>query len=247
MALTRLDKLLAQSGERSRSDSARRIREGLVTVDGEVIRDPARKADAARSVILLDGRTIADEPYQYVMLHKPAGVLTAARDHNAETVMDLLPAVMRARDVMPVGRLDKDTTGLLLLTSDGTLTHRLLAPKTHVWKEYLVTVGGPLSDAHTAAFARGISLHEFRALPAELHIVYASAEESRAVVRLREGKFHQVKRMFAALDLQVTALHRQAFGPLQLDVEPGEYRLLTRNEIEALYGAAQMNRDERNG
>ena len=197
-----------------------------------MICDPAHKADAAHSVVLLDGRRIADEPYQYVLLHKPAGVLTAARDRGAATVMDLLPAAMRARDVMPVGRLDKDTTGLLLLTSDGLLAHRLLSPKTHVWKEYHATVDGLLCGEHADAFAQGIVLHDFRALPAELRIVSASLQESRAVVRLREGKFHQVKRMFAALGLQVTELHRQAFGPLQLDVEPGAYRLLSRKEIE---------------
>ncbi len=245
MALQRLDKLLAQSGERTRSEAVKLIRAGLVCVDGVREKNPAHKIDAAHSAVTLEGRRIQDTPYQYAVLHKPAGMLTTARDHNAPTVMDLLPTPMRARDVMPVGRLDKDTTGLLLLTSDGTLAHRLLSPKTHVWKEYIATVDGLLTDAHVAAFLQGISLRDFLALPAELRIVSASAQESRAVVRLREGKFHQVKRMFAALGFEVTSLHRQAFGPLRLDIPLGEYRMLDDTEIDALYAAVRMDRNGR--
>ncbi|MFH1513587.1 MAG: pseudouridine synthase [Bacillota bacterium] len=247
MAFQRLDKLVSQSGERTRSEAGKLIRAGLVCVDGVCVKNPAHKADAAHSAVMLDGRQILDSPYQYAILHKPAGILTAARDKNAPTVMDLLPAPMRARDVMPVGRLDKDTTGLLLLTNDGTLAHRLLSPKTHVWKEYLAAVDGLLTDAHAAAFQQGIPLRDLQALPAELRIVSASERESRAVVRLREGKFHQVKRMFAALKLEVTSLHRQAFGPLRLDIPLGEYRMLDDTEIKALYAAARMDGDGRHG
>ncbi|MBE0600960.1 MAG: rRNA pseudouridine synthase [Firmicutes bacterium] len=243
MGTARLDKLLAQSGERSRSEAARLIRAGRVTVDGAVRTDPASKADAEQCEVCLDGQRIQDAPYQYLMLHKPAGILTAARDRSAQTVMDLLPKAMQARGVLPVGRLDKDTTGLLLFTSDGQLSHRLLSPKTHVWKEYLVTVDGALKEEHRALFSQGVPLKEFTALPAELLIISASPGESRAMVRLREGKFHQVKRMFAALSLQVTALHRQAFGPLTLHVPPGEYRMLRMDEIRALYRAAAMDGD----
>ncbi len=243
MGTARLDKLLAQSGERSRSEAARLIRAGRVSVDGAVRTDPASKADAVQSEVCLDGQRILDTPYQYLMLHKPAGILTAARDRSVKTVMDLLPNAMRARNVMPVGRLDKDTTGLLLFTSDGQLSHRLLSPKTHVWKEYAVTVDGELTEEHKALFLQGVPLREFTALPAELVIINASAGESRAVVRLREGKFHQVKRMFAALSMQVTALHRQAFGPLILDIPPGEYRVLSGDEMDALYRAADLDRD----
>jgi len=247
MALYRLDKILSQSGERSRSEAAKLIRAGLVSVDGATVQNPAYKADAALSVVLLGGQRVSDAPFQYVMLHKPAGILTAARDRRAATVMDLLPQAMRARDVMPVGRLDKDTSGLLLLTSDGTLAHRLLSPKFHVWKEYLATVEGLLTEADAQAFAQGIALNDFQTLPAELAIECAAADESRAAVRLREGKYHQVKRMFAALGHPVTALHRRAFGPLQLDVAQGEYRALREAEIEALYAAAGMDREGRHG
>lgn len=247
MGASRLDKLLAQSGERTRSEAGRLIRAGRVSVDGTVRRDPAAKADAEQSIVCLDGQRILDKPFQYLMLHKPAGILTAARDRSAPTVMDLMPKAMRARDVMPVGRLDKDTTGLLLFVSDGQLAHRLLAPKTHVWKEYLVTVDGALTEGHEALFRRGVPLTDFTALPAELAVICASPGESRAVVRLREGKYHQVKRMFAALSMRVTALHRQAFGPLELDIPVGGYRALRGDEIAALYLAADMDGEARHG
>lgn len=247
MALSRLDKIISQSGERTRSEAAKLIHAGLVSVDGARVVNPAQKTDTARCVVLFMGQRILDAPYQYAMLHKPAGVLTAARDRKAETVMSLLSQSMRARDVMPVGRLDKDTTGLLLCTSDGLLSHRLLSPETHVWKEYLVTVDGPISEESAAVFARGMPLHDFTALPAELRVLHTSAEESRVVVRLREGKYHQVKRMFLALGLQVTALHRQAFGPLTLDIPLGTYRTLSDTEIESLYAAAAMDWEGQHG
>lgn len=238
MALIRLDKLLSQSGERTRSESAKLIRSGCVTVEGTLSRDPAMKVDGAKSEILLKGQPITDEPFQYILFHKPAGVLTAARDRNAQTVMDLVPEALRKRDVLPVGRLDKDTTGLLLLTNDGELAHRLLAPKRHVWKEYVATVDGSLSQADADAFARGMTLSDFIAKPAELLVLDSTPEQSSAVVRLAEGKFHQVKRMFAARGREVLTLHRQGFGPLRLDVEIGAWRALTQNELAALRSAA---------
>ena len=247
MALIRLDKLLSQSGERSRSEAVKLIRAGRVTVDGIAVQNPAYKVDTAQTAVALDGQPLRDAPYQTVMLHKPAGVVCAVRDRADTTVMDLLPKAMRLRDVMPVGRLDKDTTGLLLLTSDGTLAHRLLSPKAHVWKEYRATVDGRLTQKDVQAFKQGVPLRDFTALPAELVIESASQTESRAIVRIREGKFHQVKRMFGALDLQVTALERRAFGPLTLDIPQGEYRLVTPHELEALYTAVQMDGEGRHG
>ena len=247
MALLRLDKLLSQSGDLSRAEAGKLIRAGLVSVDGDCVKNPSGKADAEQSVVLLRGRRIGYTPYQYLMVNKPAGMVTAARDRSSDTVMRLVPQSMQARDVMPVGRLDKDTTGLLLFTNNGTLAHRLLSPKRHVWKEYLVTVDGLLTMADITAFASGVMLQDFTAKPAELTILSASAAESQAVVRLREGKFHQVKRMFAARDLQVTALHRQSFGPLTLDIPCGRTRTLQTNEIQALYNAAQMDWEGQHG
>jgi len=238
VAPIRLDKLLAQSGERSRADAAKLLRAGRVTVNGQTERDSARKVDAACEVAL-DGQPVRNEPFRYYMLHKPAGVLTAARDRSAGTVMDLVPEALARRGVLPVGRLDKDTTGLLLMTNDGALAHRLLSPKRHVWKEYLARVDGPLTNGDTAAFAAGVMLADFTAKPAELTILESGPSESLAVVRLSEGKYHQVKRMFAARGREVLALHRQAFGPLRLSVEAGEYRRLTGAEVEALRRATE--------
>ncbi len=247
MAATRLDKLLAQTGERSRSDAGKLIRAGHVTVDGAVQRNPAFKADTEAAAVCLDGQRLTDTPFQYLMLHKPAGLLTAARDRKAQTVMELLPPAALIRGVMPVGRLDKDTTGLLLFTNDGQLNHRLLAPKTHVWKEYLVTVDGELTVEHCALFREGIALKDFTALSAELLIEEASPVMSRAVVRIREGKYHQIKRMVSKLGLQVAALHRQAFGPIALDIPCGQYRALREDEVAALHSAAWMDKDENHG
>lgn len=226
---------MALSGERSRTEAARAVRGGLVRVNGCVVRDPAMKL-AASDEVTLSGASVADSSSQYYLLYKPAGVLTAARDSRAATVMDLLPEALKRRNVLPVGRLDKDTTGLLLLTNDGALAHRLLSPKSHVWKQYLATVQGALNGEDACAFAAGMTLSDFVTKPARLKILWAREDESAALVELREGKFHQVKRMFSARGHEVLKLHRTAFGPLTLPEElaAGEYRALTAEEIEAL-------------
>ena len=141
--------------------------------------------------------------------------------------------------MLPVGRLDKDTTGLLLLTNDGALAHDLLSPKRHVWKEYIATVDGPLSQEDVDAFAAGMTLSDFTAMPAQLSLLAVGEQESRAMVRLREGKYHQVRRMFGARGRAVTQLHREAFGPLRLDIPVGELRPLSTRELAALRAAAQ--------
>ncbi len=236
MATLRLDKFLASSGERSRSQASHLVGSGQVKVDGQVERDPSRKVDPALQSITLAGAPLADQRLQYYLLHKPAGVLTAARDRHAPTVMDGVPEALRKRKVLPVGRLDKDTTGLLLLTNDGALAHRLLAPGRHVPKEYHVVVEGTLGENEVLAFAQGMPLSDFHAQPAELRIVSASPEGSQAVLLLHEGKFHQVKRMFAACGHPVLSLHRAAFGPLRLteDLPPGAWRELTPQEKASL-------------
>ncbi|MBP3651341.1 MAG: rRNA pseudouridine synthase [Clostridia bacterium] len=236
----RLDKYLSQSGEYSRSEAGKLIRSGAVRVNGE----PVRKPDAQISPdaqVTLAGEVIGDHRLQYYMLHKPAGVLTAARDSRAQTVMDLVPENLSKRKVLPVGRLDKDTTGLLLLTNDGELAHFLLSPNRHVWKQYRATVTGQLTSAEVDAFANGLQLSDFVAKPAKLTILDSRADESVALVEVREGKFHQVKRMFAATDHEVTALHRESFGPLSLpqDLPVGQIRPLTEDEINALKACVQ--------
>ena len=243
----RLDKYLAQSGERSRSEAARAVRAGLVRVRGELARDPAMQLAPADEVTLR-GQVVADSALQYFMLHKPAGVLTAARDSRAQTVMSLVPSALLKRDVLPVGRLDKDTTGLLLLTNDGALAHDLLSPKKHVWKRYVLSVSGKLDADDVRAFAEGVQLSDFTAKPAKLLILEISESQSRAEVEIREGKFHQIKRMCAARGHEVLALHRASFGSLTLDetLAPGQFRALTPEELAALRRCAQAPQKEGN-
>ena len=237
----RLDRWLVSLGVGSRSQVQKLIRSGAVQVDGQPARDPARSFQGIEPLTLrgepLDGRLT-----RHIMLHKPAGLLTAARDHKQPTVMDLLPPACPALGCMPVGRLDKDTTGLLLLTTDGELNHRLLAPGRHVDKTYRATVDGPLTDEHVAAFAAGLRLSDFDAQPAALDILSSDEHESVAMVTVHEGKFHQIKRMFEAVGRQVTSLHRLTFGSLALDegLAPGQWRELSEAELTALYQDAQM-------
>lgn len=236
MTAYRLDKLLSLDGARTRSEAKRLLRAGRVTVDGAVETDGARKVDADAQSVAVSGAPLHVSAVRVYMLHKPAGVLTAARDRKQPTVMELLPPSFAARSVLPVGRLDKDTTGLLLLTNDGALAHALLSPKRHVPKRYLATLAGRLTEADVAAFAAGVRQGDFAAKPARLEILAASDAESRAQVTVYEGQFHQIKRMFHAVGHEVTALHRAAFGGLELDaaLAPGAYRELTAEELRAL-------------
>lgn len=243
--MTRLDKYLSQSGEYSRSEAARAVRSGRATLDGTVVRDPAAHVPQGCE-IRLDGQVVHDRSMQYYMLNKPAGVLTAARDSRAATVMSLVPPALLRRGVLPVGRLDKDTTGLLLLTNDGALAHALLSPKRHVWKRYLLTVTGRLTQDDVRSFLEGVPLKDFTAKPARLAIIEAADNESRAEVELREGKFHQIKRMCLARGHEVLALKRVAFGSLELDaaLAEGGWRELTGDETEALRRCARADESE---
>ncbi|MBR6187073.1 MAG: rRNA pseudouridine synthase [Clostridia bacterium] len=233
----RLDKLLSRLGTASRSGCRDLLRSGRVKVNGVPARDPAMDVPNGAEV-LLDGAPLDTRMDRYLMLHKPAGVLTAKEDRNCKTVLDLLPGAYASLGCMPVGRLDKDTTGLLLLTTDGELAHRLLSPARHVDKVYEAEVAGELTEADVRAFSDGIPLKDFTALPAKLEIL----SPSLARLTVREGKYHQVKRMFGALGKPVEKLRRLSFGPLMLDdrLSPGEYRELTDQEIAALYAAAGL-------
>ena len=239
--MMRLDRWLVTLGVGSRSEVQRMIRRGAVTVNGLPVTDPAFSCDPDACALTLHGAPVDGRLVRHVMLHKPAGLLTAARDKKQPTVMDLLPPVYAAIGCMPVGRLDKDTTGLLLLTCDGEMNHRLLAPGRHVDKTYLAEVDGPLTEVEVGAFARGLTLSDFTAEPAQLEIL-SSGERSLARVTVHEGKFHQVKRMFSAVGREVTQLHRERFGSLRLDdaLAPGAWRELTEEELRALRQDAQM-------
>lgn len=234
MERLRLDKLLRTLGLGTRSQLHAIIRAGRVTVDGVPVRDPGFVFAAEQAAITLDGKPLSYQAVHLIMLNKPEGVITAATDARQQTVMDLLPPLYRASGCMPVGRLDKNTDGLLLLTNDGTLAHQILHPRRQVSKVYWARVDAPLDAGAAQAFAQGLQLSDFRALPAELSIDPVDACQARVVVQ--EGKYHQVRRMFAACGRQVQALRRLSIGPVLLDASlaPGEWRPLTDLEENAL-------------
>lgn len=237
--MERLDKLLAGTGKWSRREVKALVRQGLVRVDGRLAASAEDKLDPAAAVVTVAGETISLRRFTYVMLHKPAGVLTTTEDRKQPTVLDLLPPELRRIGLAPVGRLDKDTEGLLLLTNDGELAHRLLSPRYHVDKRYLARVDGELSAADTEAFARGMTLGDgLECLPAGLEVL----PDRVCIVTLREGKFHQVKRMLAARGAPVLYLKRLSMGPLTLDdsLAAGAYRLLRAEEISALYRVCDL-------
>ena len=238
----RLDRWLTSLGEGSRSQVKRWIADGAVTVDGRTAADPGEHFETEKSRLAIAGRPVDGRLERHLMMNKPAGVLTAARDKKQKTVMDLVDVVYRSVGCMPAGRLDMDTTGLLLLTTDGELNHRLLSPGRHVAKRYRTEVAGKLTEDAVELFAAGMDLGDFTAKSAELRIIRAEDGGSVAEVTITEGKYHQVKRMFSAAGHEVTRLERLSFGPLELDpaLGPGEYRELTSEELTALRRAAGM-------
>lgn len=247
MALQRLDKIIASTGRFSRREVKQLVREGRVLVDGKMAKSAEEKYDPLTAVIAVNGETLSYREHTWLMLHKPAGVLSATEDGRGETVLDLLAPEYRKIGLFPVGRLDKDTEGLLLLTDDGALAHDLLAPKKHVDKVYFTRVDGHLTEEDCAAFARGMTLGDgLTCLPAKLEILRAG-EKSEALVTLREGKFHQIKRMLACCGKPVLYLKRLSMGPVQLDetLAPGEYRLLTQQELAALRAAGQITQEKK--
>lgn len=236
MALERLDKLIASMGKYSRREVRKLVHEGRVLVDGRIAASAEEKCDGETAHITVNGEELNYARFTYLMLHKPAGVLSATEDGRGQTVLDLLPRELQKRGLFPVGRLDKDTEGLLLLTNDGALAHALLSPKRHVDKIYYARVDGTLNEADCAAFEAGMTLGDgLVCLPAGLTLL----RSGECLVTLREGKFHQVKRMLAARGAPVTYLKRLSMGPLTLDeaLAPGEYRPLTENELAALLQA----------
>ena len=236
MGLQRLDKILASTGRWSRREVKLLVRQGRVLADGRPAASPEEKYDPAVTALTVDGEDIGYRDVTWLMMNKPGGVLSATEDGQGTTVLDLLSPELRRIGLFPVGRLDKDTEGLLLLTNDGDLAHHLLSPRHHVDKVYFVRVAGRLTAADQAAFREGMILGDgLHCMPAELEILTAG-ENSEAHVTLREGKFHQVKRMLAALGKPVLYLKRVEMGKLPLDIKlaPGDYRFLTEEELELL-------------
>ena len=236
MALQRLDKVVASTGKWSRKEVKNLVRQGRVLVNGTPARSPEDKVDADTAQICVNGETLTYREYTWVMLNKPAGYLSATEDGKGATVLDLLPQELQRQGLFPVGRLDKDTEGLLFLTNEGGLAHDLLSPKHHVDKVYYTRVAGQLTEEDCKAFASGMTLGDgLVCQPAVLEILSAG-EESEAHVTLREGKFHQVKRMLAYCGKPVIYLKRVRMGNLTLDstLEKGDYRFLTEDEVAVL-------------
>ena len=233
----RLDKFLCDRNIGTRSQVKTYIRQGLVTVNGEPVLSPDRKIDESGDLVTYQGQALRSAGFVYYMLNKPQGVVSATQDNRDATVVDLLEGCDLPRDgVVPVGRLDKDTEGLLILTDDGNLAHRLLSPKRHVDKTYLVTVQHPLSRKDIERLEQGVDIGEDKmTLPAKVE----RKTDTQFFLTIHEGKFHQIKRMLQTVDNQVTALKRIAFGGLTLDegLKPGEYRELTGQEVEMLHEA----------
>jgi 16S rRNA pseudouridine516 synthase len=232
----RLDKVLAHMGYGTRKEIKKLVKERRINVNGQIAKDPGLHVWPSQDRIEVDEEVVTYREYIYLMLNKPQGVLSATEDMHAKTVVELLDPEYSAFHPFPVGRLDKDTEGLLLLTNDGKLAHQLLAPKKHVPKTYYAVIRGTVTEADTTAFREGVVLDDgYRTMPGELKIL-RSGPESEIELTIYEGKFHQVKRMFEAVGKQVIYLKRLAMGPLTLDetLEPGEYRELTDEEVASL-------------
>lgn len=236
MSLLRLDKVLSDSGAASRSEAKKLISSGRVVIHGTVTRESERKVDPENDEISVDGRIINSQQFRYFMLYKPEDVISATEDNTQKTVLDLLPSELKKLNLFPVGRLDKDTTGLLILTNDGDFCHSVTSPKRHVEKLYEFTVDGSLKAEDIEAFKTGLVLRDgTECLPALLRI--DSTNNSHGYVTVFEGKYHQVKRMLASRGTPVISLKRISIGGLVLDsaLKPGEYRELDGNELNLIF------------
>ena len=233
--MERLDKFLAAQGKGTRKEVGRLIRSGAVAVDGVPVRDPAAKVDPSCQTVAVGGSPILWQEHLYIMMNKPAGVLSATEDRRQKTVLDLLPEDLRRRGLFPAGRLDKDTTGLLLITDDGDLAHRMLSPKKHVYKLYQARLDAPVTPEDVRAFEEGVRWEEEVYAPARLWA--GEGDSFVAFAQVHEGRFHQVKRMFQARGKTVLSLKRLKIGGLSLDstLQEGECRLLTPQEIQAIF------------
>ena len=234
----RLDKFLVACAVGSRTEVKNFLKAGRVTVNGKKEKSAKLQIDEERDEILFDGQVLEYEEFVYYMMNKPKGVISATEDPKHRTVLDLLDDIAQSKEVFPVGRLDIDTHGLLLLTNDGQLAHALLSPKRHVDKTYQAQVKGIMTQEDVDTFAKGIPLKDFTCQPARLDLVSVDSEKNQSQIRvtIAEGKFHQVKRMVAYCGKEVVDLQRLTMGTLVLDenLERGEWRRLTKEELENL-------------
>jgi 16S rRNA pseudouridine516 synthase len=233
----RLDKFLSDAGIATRRESAKAARAGQITVGGECVRDPSKHIDPERDEVVYCGRAIVYRKYTYVMLNKPEGYVSATDDKSLPYVTELLPDELRRQELFPVGRLDKDTTGLMILTNNGQLAHSLLSPKKHVSKVYFFTAAEPVATGAEEKFRNGVTLADgYECKSADLSL---AEDRLSGEITLTEGKYHQIKRMIASTDNRVTSLERIEFATIPLDrtLSRGEWRYLTAEEISVLENA----------
>lgn len=233
MSTERLDKIIASQSSFSRKDARNLIKDGGVCVNGKTMTSSDAAIDPDNDAITLFGKAFTVKRFIYIMLHKPAGILSAAKDARAKTVVDLVPQKMYRRGLFPTGRLDKDTTGFMLITDDGDFAHRILSPKNHVFKTYEARLAQPVNEADLEGLIDGITLADgTKCLPAYAEVI-EQGENPLIRVKIREGKYHQIKRMFAALENEVIELKRTKIGDLQLDetLREGDCRELTSAEV----------------
>ena len=239
----RLDKFLVACAVGSRTEVKNFLKAGRVMVNGKKEKSAKLQINEDTDEICFDGQKLEYEEFVYYMMNKPQGVISATEDPKHKTVLDLLDDYARAKEVFPVGRLDIDTHGLLLLTNDGKLAHALLSPKRHVDKTYLARINGVMTDADVETFAQGVPLKDFTCQPAKLELVSIDTEKEESLIRvtIAEGKFHQVKRMVAYCGKEVVDLQRLTMGTLTLDedLKRGEWRRLSKEELEALLESVQ--------
>ncbi len=232
----RIDKILANLGYGTRKEVKEIIKSGAVEVEGAIIRDTGFLVETETQKIKVSGKELLYRQYIYIMMNKPQGVISATEDKREDTVVELLKDAYRAFNPAPVGRLDKDTEGLLLLTNDGQLAHKLLSPKKHVSKTYFAHIEGRVGEEDVLAFHQGVILEDdYKTLPAQLKVL-VQGEISQVEIIIYEGKYHQIKRMFEAVEKKVVYLKRIAMGDLKLDesLQLGEYREITVEELELL-------------
>lgn len=232
MEKIRIDKLLSNVCNVSRSDVKKLIRRGEVTVDGRVIKAVDEKVDPETARICLKGQTVEYNKFVYIMLNKPKGILSASNDKSRKTVVDLVPDDLKRQNLFPVGRLDKDTTGLIIITNDGDYAHKIISPKNKTGKVYVTELDGEIKEELVAEFEKGVTLADgTKCRPAKLEVL----EPNKAKLTLFDGKYHEVKRMFGVYKLGVVTLHREAIGGLVLpeDLKSGECKLLSTEEVKS--------------
>lgn len=234
----RIDKLLANMGYGSRKDVKILLKQGVVRVDDQPVKDSKRQVNLETERVTVQGEVVEYKPFVYLMMNKPAGVISATEDKVESTVVDLIDPSYAHYELFPVGRLDKDTTGLLLLTNDGAFNHALMSPRKHVDKVYVAEVDGEMTADDVRRFAKGVELEDgYTTKPARLELISKSGRRSTVRLTLSEGKYHQVKRMIAAVGKHVERLERVQIGALELDptLEPGAYRELSEEEVDLFF------------